>query len=346
MKSQKFKLHACCLPVKGAVRSTICDLQIHTFHFIPNGLYEILTECGNCSVAEVKEMYDNEFDDVIDEYYSFLVKHELGFWCEEEEWALFPAIDLAWERPEVITNAIIDVNENSTHDYPSIIRQLDELACKALQIRCFCFTSHQQLVTMMEACSRSRLRSIELLIKYDGKLQHADLESLCSRYKRISQVLVHSSPFEKSSTVSGLNTQISHKKNIIDSASHCGQVKPGYFTVTLPLFAESQQYNTCLNRKISVCADGEIKNCPSMATGFGNVKDTTLFAAVAHKNFKDLWHLHKDQIEVCKDCEFRHICTDCRAFVQKEHDVFSKPLKCSYDPYTATWPATQASGPQ
>ncbi|HEY4572343.1 MAG TPA: hypothetical protein VIJ26_00200 [Thermoanaerobaculia bacterium] len=39
-----FQLFACCLPVKGARRSLLCDVQRQAFQFIPNGLYEILTE--------------------------------------------------------------------------------------------------------------------------------------------------------------------------------------------------------------------------------------------------------------------------------------------------------------
>ena len=50
-----------------------------------------------------------------------------------------------------------------------------------------------------------------------------------------------------------------------------------------------------------------------------------------------LKNIKKDQISVCKDCEFRYVCTDCRAYTQNSGDQYSKPLKCNYDPYTATW---------
>ena len=47
--------------------------------------------------------------------------------------------------------------------------------------------------------------------------------------------------------------------------------------------------------------------------------------------------IQKDQIAVCKDCEFRYICTDCRAYKEDPEDDYSKPLKCGYDPYTGVW---------
>jgi hypothetical protein len=45
---------------------------------------------------------------------------------------------------------------------------------------------------------------------------------------------------------------------------------------------------------------------------------------------------YKDQIDVCKDCEFRHIRTDCR--IRRNDNIYSKPtLKCGYSPYTNEW---------
>lgn len=103
------------------------------------------------------------------------------------------------------------------------------------------------------------------------------------------------------------------------------------------MFAESKSYNSCLNRKISIDINGNIKNCPSMPQSFGNIRDTTLQEAIEHKDFKKYWSITKDQIDVCKDCEFRYICTDCRAYKENPEDDYSKPLKCGYSPYTNKW---------
>jgi SPASM domain peptide maturase of grasp-with-spasm system len=74
-----------------------------------------------------------------------------------------------------------------------------------------------------------------------------------------------------------------------------------------------------------------------MSQSFGNIKDTTLEEALSHPDFKKYWNITKDQIEVCKDCEFRHICTDCRAYIEEPENQYSKPLKCGYNPYTNKW---------
>lgn len=74
-----------------------------------------------------------------------------------------------------------------------------------------------------------------------------------------------------------------------------------------------------------------------MKESFGNIKNITFQGALKAKDFKKYWNINKDKISVCKDCEFRHICTDCRAYIENPEDIYSKPLKCGYDPYTATW---------
>jgi len=74
-----------------------------------------------------------------------------------------------------------------------------------------------------------------------------------------------------------------------------------------------------------------------MKDSFGNIKNTTLQKVLKHPDLKKYWNIKKDDVAVCKDCEFRHICTDCRAYTENPDDIYSKPLKCGYNPYTNVW---------
>ena len=99
----------------------------------------------------------------------------------------------------------------------------------------------------------------------------------------------------------------------------------------------SQSHNSCLFKKLHIQLDGSLKNCPSMKESFGNIQDITLIEVLEEPSFKKYWNVHKDKINVCKDCEFRYICTDCRAYVKEPQDMFSQPLKCGYNPYSGEW---------
>jgi SPASM domain peptide maturase of grasp-with-spasm system len=329
-----FKLYANCMPVKGARRSVICDLQKQRIRFIPNDLFHILTELADSSVVEIKQRFDGKTDKVIDDYFALLVAEDYGFWCDEPE--KFPPLDLTWERPEAITNSIIDIDRSSRHDYTQIFSQLDDLGCQAVQIRAYDALSMKELDELLQASQHRRLRHLDLVIKFQPELTKETLTEFCLRYQLISAISVYSSPQESKHEVFPLPVFIRFYTHPVTPSS-CGVVSPGYFSLFQEHFTEAQKFNTCLNRKLSISADGSIRSCPSMPQSFGNISHTTLKSVVKEPALIQIGSITKDQVAVCRDCEFRYVCTDCRAYTSDSNDPYSKPAKCSYDPYTATW---------
>ncbi len=343
MNNNYFLPFACCLPVKGARRSLICDIQRGGMDFIPNALYELLTvDCKILTYSEILVQYEAEDRETIIEYFDFLIAKEYGFWCESlEEMALFPPIEMVWDAPAHITNAIIDVDAHSQHDFAAIFTQLENLGCKDIQIRFFCEKELSFLADIGEKLENRRIKSCDIIWKYNNSLVCEDTDKgaayieIVQKYHRFSHITVHSAPFEKriSAELDATTAVVFTQEKITDS-THCGVIHPAYFVLNIETFTEAQAHNTCLNRKLSIDVNGDICNCPTLPQRFGNVADTSLSDALTKAGFTDNWFIHKDQIEVCKDCEFRYICTDCRAFVAGKYD---KPAKCNYNPYTAEW---------
>ncbi len=329
-----FKLFACCIPVKGASRSIVCDIQRGEYILIPNGVYEILTTYKNYTIEEIKRAYDYEYNDIIDDYFNELLKKELGFWTKEPH--LFPDINLEWKSPRKITNAIIDIDENSNHDYLLLFQQLDALGCESVQFRYYTPTAFSQIKSTIHYIKYTRLRSAELMIFFQQNLTEDSIRELYKEEARISLVVLHSAPWNNIIEIEA-NKFLVFSSEIVVSSDCCGKIKSDYFSININVFTEAQQYNTCLNRKIGIDVKGNIKNCPSFEKSFGNMSNVTLNEVIQQEEFKRFWKIHKDQIEVCKDCEFRYICTDCRAYINEPSNIYSKPSKCTYDPYTATW---------
>jgi len=160
-------------------------------------------------------------------------------------------------------------------------------------------------------------------------------------------LIVHSAPSEKELVTTfgcGNGTDASILKKVIvvrdqlTSHHHCGVIHLSNMNKpTTSLFFENKLYNGCLNRKIAIDEHGYIKNCPSMAQSFGHHKDMSLLSVANDTKFSNLWHINKDKIKQCQDCEFRYACTDCRAYLEDPQDILSKPLKCGYDPYKGLW---------
>lgn len=338
MTNTYFRVFTSCFLVNGHSRSIICDIQRTDYQLIPNSLFEILTKFPNKSVEEIKIHFINEFDETIDEYLDFLVQKEYIFYCEQEELEFFPEMNLTWDDPSIVTNAIIDVDKNSSHKFNEIVIQFELLGTKHLQLRCYETKSLNFFEEILNELEERAILSVEFIIKSSEETNLKSLENLTDKFSKLHNLIVHSANENKIAKIDSTKIgNIIYIKQVIDNQSHCGFISPDYFSINIQTFTESQKHNTCLNRKISIDVNGEIKNCPSMTKSYGNIRDTTLKEAIEKPGFKDMWFIHKDQIEVCKDCEFRHICTDCRAYIQDQSNIYSKPAKCSYDPYTATW---------
>ncbi|MDD5569531.1 MAG: grasp-with-spasm system SPASM domain peptide maturase [Bacteroidales bacterium] len=332
-----FRLFATCIPVKGYERSAICDIHRCNVEFIPNSLYEIITNNENKTYSELIEIFGAEQKQVIDEYFEFLLEKEFGYFFNKDELELFPKLNLQWDFYSDVSNAIIDLKEYSNYDIKEAIKQLDDIDCFHLQIRFFLKTQKEKIIELLELINETSIRSVQVMLSFNTLNNTDEYIQLCKDYLKISKIECYNSRKSEIIDVFGNLSQVLLNGKKIKDETTCGMVDVGYFSPNTPHFTESQHHNTCLNRKISIDANGKIKNCPSMQKSFGNIKNTTLKEALGKPGFKDLWSIRKDDIDVCKDCEFRYICTDCRAYLKDPSNIYSQPAKCLYNPYIAKW---------
>ena len=344
MSKEVIKLYTNCIAVKGATQSIICDLNRNTFDVITNDLYQILLQFdGKKSIEEIKTYYKNKYDQIINEYFEFLSEKEYIFLTDRPKW--YPKMSLEYHYPFEISNAILDRDITSSYEIYKAFDELENLHCKFLEMRFYDETSLHKLQDYLNYIEENQYitYSIGFILPYSKETTIENLEKLIVRYPRISYFIIANGNKNEfiPSKQEGIGYIIYAKANI-KSEKCCGIISPEYFMSNIKLFSESTQYNSCLSKKITIDINGNIRNCPSMPQSFGNIKDTTLREALDHQDFKKYWNLTKDKIEVCKDCEFRYICTDCRAYTERTRENeegldTSKPLKCGYDPYTGEW---------
>jgi len=329
-----FKMYDNCKVVSGPAISIICDLQKRNFVYIPEGLNEIITLHQEKTIDEVKSNYDVELHQTIDDYFDYLIRNQFIFFTSIDNSKYFEKLRNDFEEPFKISNAIIDFDRNSNHNYNKIFNELGMLGTPNIEFRFFEIIKLGIIDDILINQKSGRCLYMSILLKYTEEITEESLNSLFLKYQFIGQFIVHSSPFSKIIDDYYPFNILFTKQEIIDE-SCCGNISKKNFSVNISHYNEALQFNTCLNKKISIDKEGNIKNCPSLKTSFGNVKNDSLVeVALNNKAFADYWNINKDQIKVCKDCQFRYICTDCRAFVE---DKFDKPKKCRYDPYTNKW---------
>ncbi len=347
MNSQNimYKLYADIIPVKGYSRSILFDITKNRYWYIPNELYGIITQA--IDFTNLQALYPGDTG-ILEEYKSFLQENDLIFEVEPDQLHAFPAIDMKWHSPGMITNMIIDVDsETSFASLSKINREIGKSGVEAILFRCFSETRLIELkeyIIYLNDDPSNRLRDIQLEISVPEK---SDTEKTIADLKEIEKM-----PIVSTVTVYTLNKELLNapaedgKIQVLEKSvtgpKNCGTIQGNIDSINLEIISESMHYNSCLNCKLSIDSSGNIKNCPSMAQSFGNIAETTLAESLNHQDFKQYWNVTKDDIEGCKDCEFRYVCTDCRAYTERTHISpkgldLSKPLKCGYNPYTGEW---------
>ena len=328
-----FKLFNSCRVVKGAENSLIYDLErMDNSNSIPSSLYELLTEHVDKSIEEIKFSYNNEYDSTIDEYFDFLITNEYIFYCTKEELERFPTIDFEWKSPKDITNSIIDYDGSlSIQKYETFIKQLSKSGCEAIQLRSFISISLIELKEFVHLFEEKSITCIELVLKFNSGLPDEEILNLQKKYPRIRKVSFYNSSRSRE------NQLIHHFPENIIPNEDCGKVESKFFSIGFDTFSEAQCHNTCLNKKISIDKNGCIKGCPSMSNSHGKIGENTIDEILNQGKIQQLWTINKDEIEICKDCEYRYCCTDCRVFTDDSNNKYSRPSKCNYNPYQGLW---------
>lgn len=337
-----FRLFPSCKFVRGGAYSAVYDLerrQLYRFESGFAGLFELAASRGGIPLAEVELLAPPARQKAL-EGIAYMRENELGHEVDAFSLAHVAELPEGWAAPQRIANAIVDVDARA-HDWPALIAGLSELQCDMLQIRGFSTLLDLALLEeIMAAAARSSIASVEAIMAWSEALEATDWRALFDRHRNLVQIQLHGAPEDKeinTGSAEALTVRLVRwRKAPIRGPGACGDIVEGSLQApSVGLYSELRSFNGCLNRKLSIRADGEICNCPSMRSGFG--KDVSrLSAIVASPVFQRPWRLRKDDIDGCKGCEFRYVCTDCRAYLESDVSL-AKPARCRYDPVTGTW---------
>jgi len=326
-----FSLFPDCIPVKGFARSIICDLGQKRFDYITNEMYDILSS-DNKSIECILSQYGADDRGVISEWFNYLEEDKYIFICDEDELEIVQPLSTKLISSNSIDNAIIVINDRFNHDYDKISQILSSLGCVALQLYSERAMNLNDINEVLTSFCQSSIETIELVIKYHNSI---DQKRLFESFNRVDKITLYNAPKNIASEGSeGFYMAITDEINL---KTNCGFVGPEYFSLDTRLFFESLNHSNCLNKKVTIDYNGDIMNCPASPIKFGNIYDEgDIKEIIRTAEFTEMWNISKREVNICKICEFRYICSDCRIFTV-DNDIFGKPVKCKYDPYKATW---------
>jgi len=110
------------------------------------------------------------------------------------------------------------------------------------------------------------------------------------------------------------------------------------FSANREEYEHNRNWNPCWAGKLTITNNGDVIPCIMGRTEvIGNVKEKSLDEMISEPKLASLWGLTKDQIDVCRDCEYRYVCGDCRPLAIARGDLHGSMPRCTYDPYKGKW---------
>lgn len=329
MKYKTYLLASNCKIIKGAKNSILIDLQRQNYYKLSESQLRVIGRV--LKTSEVSFFKEDKL------FFDFLVKEDIILKVPSFTLKSFKNLNEEFHANSKINNSIFYLNEELFHFQQHYLNFLNNSGCKFLELRINKQFEFNYLIEFIKNTQKTSVQSIDIFISFYSKNIEYNVITLKEQFIEIRWIVIYDCP---KSLVNRHNMK-KHSNTLYVSSGiephYCGNISDFYFSINIPTYTESLSKNTCLNCKLSIDKDGNIKNCPSMKNNFGNIKDHKLNWQVFNKKFTEMWNIKKDDVKICRDCEYRYICTDCRAYLEDPSDIYSKPLKCGYDPYTGVW---------
>lgn len=334
-----FNLYSDIFITKGYNRILISDLNRNTSKLYPLELHDLLAEFKSMSIESVFEDYDPDSKLIVQEYLDYLLENEYGFITTGDWDKNFIPLDFTYHDPNTVSNLFLELEQLNIKE--SLVNSIANLNVKHLVIFCKSNVTQDELIHLDRCFENTTLEGIELFAAYSTELNLGFFQQIHQHTKRIYHLTFYGCLESLMEDKTGYRYAIDFTSDNL-TLSSCGKISTDDFNSNMPKVLEALNHNSCLHKKLGIDSKGNIKNCPAMPHSYGNINEIALEEVLKDDQIMEYWHLTKEDILVCKDCEFRNVCTDCRAFTERTHQNdlgldISKPLKCGYDPYSNEW---------
>lgn len=99
-------------------------------------------------------------------------------------------------------------------------------------------------------------------------------------------------------------------------------------------FFHNLEFHPCLGKSLFISSKGNIYPCPMFRIyKLANTKNKDFLTVLKEIKFDivSIWKNNLDYIDRCKNCEFRYLCSDCRALEEKLSKSSNNKLLCEFN---------------
>jgi hypothetical protein len=308
-----FKLFSCNKIVRGKSMGAIYLLNRARIERVPLDVCDLISELEVYSINFIKKRYR---EDIVNQWISYLIKNEIGHLTQEPN--RFNNSPNEYNTPSLIQRAQIEFSLNSSYNISSLVKKLDLLLCKHIEVRFVGKANYDMLNSFFNMFKTTCIRSISVYIEsYHSSNIKKDMLLLYSNNPKISYIYI----FNAILNISWGNIHLI-KKNIdvfLDKPWNLD-----HLLINFLFFTESLKYNTFYHKKIAINKDGVIKNDLSLPHNFDTVDTCDIEELINDPQFTFFWNINADSIESLKDSELRYAIYPARELIKQGDHFFLK----------------------
>lgn len=238
---------------------------------------------------------------------------------------------------------LVEIFTNGTLVTPEIVSLVEELG---IHMAVSLYSDQHEVhdaVTQVPGSFEQTFKTLTLLQKAGVPTRVATVVlSINQHMLESTQALVESMRFE----VTGPDVLRPTGKGIERGLMPCDEVIRQYATCSKPDFRTSREgfarahyYNSCWAGRLAVGSEGTVYPCIFARNHpVGRLGRESLTDLVAGTPLQTLWRITKDDVEVCKGCEYRYVCEDCRPLAEAVGgNLYDPSPRCNYRPDSGEW---------
>ena len=305
--------------ILGYTRSMLLDTTRGDYYFIPTALGEIVLKSDSKKEYEelVQELGAKD-PELFQEYYTFLVDKEMLFDVDRKVISLFETIDDKHEYPFDLDHIVIHIgNQNWSHIKRVITKKFFSNTVIFTIVLHSSF-SMEYLSELIELFKMERPVAIKIIaFKKDEEIVNALVKDDVELFQLVFT---------------------ENQDNYFESDEYRSLFP--ILSSSVILYSESKHHNSYFNKKLFIDLEGYIRNAPESYIIHNTIQQIEtqdqFKQMIRSSEFQTYWHITKDQIAVCKDCDLRYICIDNREPLPI-NNFWMHETPCSYNPYICKW---------
>lgn len=295
-----FKLFANCIVSLGLEDIYLIDYHSISYLEIDNYMYDLVTNKSiQLTIKEIRKdpTLGNNAVDIL----NFLVDNNFGFFVDDI--SQYPEINLTFNSPETINNAIIEIENIDNYNISNLLSQLSNLYCGKVEIWIKNQISLERLINLIAEFEDSFIRTIQIIINYNS-LSEQDLKFIDNSepIKKLSklELIIYKSKNEK------IFENMYFTKEDFSNSNYLSLSNNISIHINLDFYLESISHNVFLNKKVCVDGKGNVKNFISFNKVFGNINSDLLADIIKNTDFQHLWFINNDRISQIKHSPFKY----------------------------------------